>query len=1062
MASQDARNGPEAPKRARIGGYEIVAKLGQGGMGAVFKATQLSVGRAVALKVLPPRLAKNKAFVARFLREARSAAKLDHPNVVQAIDAGEAGGYHYFAMEFIEGESVEHMLKAAGGLPERQALEIVRDIGRALNYAHEAGIIHRDIKPGNVLVTRDGTAKLADLGLARETASQATSLTQAGFAIGTPDYISPEQVRGDTDLDGRSDIYSLGATLYHMLTGEPPFAGGSSNEVMAKHLADPIPNARKVNPQASMAATRIVWKAMAKAREKRYATAGDMVQDIESELAGREVSAPMQIHGPSHRSVRAARSDRIGNKALLFIGGGIALAILATALVIAMRPPPGPDPVPPIDPKPHVKPDNGKPAAADDANMLSALREWARRNPDELTEAIRQYQDRVRHMTDAEVMAKANADLAALRTKLGRAADEAFAEVVRSADKLARAGDYDGAVAACGKLAEQFRGILADRAGAKIAQLKEAVEAEVNAALEAARAHSEAKEPGRGLAELNKVKDIKYAPLEAAVRRTRERLEKERDNVAASQDEQAAAAASARIGKLLDEIEAAAARGALTDAGRLADAALEDKTLDVVKKELDTVAEIGRILVENDKREKMSVIEALRKKTGERISLCTTKGDRTGKVKRVSADTVVLDKSFVIDGQVHKRPDQEVPIAELTEQTLAGFRTAWAPRTPADHIAAALLASARNDAKNMEAALKAAEGHPFHARYTARLQAVRAAQREKAAEAAWRAFKPYAAKSLLRPSEITTLSKLLGSFEKNHGPTRFAASQHEAISRLRSLLVPVYKKWPFSAAEAKRRQRETAAALGLPVTKRIDLGAKVTLEMILIPAGEFIMGSPPGEAGRSRAREGSQHTVRITLPFYMGRYEVTQRQWQRLMTTDPSRFKGATNPVERISWHDCQKFISRLNELHKSGFRLPTEAEWEYACRAGTATPFHFGETILTDQANYKGTIAYGGGKKGPDRKKTLPVGSFRPNAFGLYDMHGNVYDWCSDWYGPYGVEAQTDPRGPATGSRRIARGGAWFSSPAYVRSAWRWNDAPAAKHDYYGLRIVLECTTRK
>jgi len=1063
VASQDAKSGPQAPRRTRIGGYEVVTKLGQGGMGAVFKATQLSIGRTVALKVLPPRLAKNKEFVARFLREARSAAKLDHPNIVQAIDAGEADGYHYFAMEFIEGESVEHMLKTGGALPERQVLGIVRDIGRALAYAHEAGIIHRDIKPGNILVTPDGTAKLADLGLARETTSQATDLTQAGFAIGTPDYISPEQVRGETGLDGRSDIYSLGATLYHMLAGEPPFAGGSGNEVMAKHLADPIPNAHKVNPQVSMAATRIIWKAMAKTREKRYATAADMVQDVESALAGREVSAPMQIQSPSHRSVRLARRERSGNKRLLFVGGGIAIAALVITLVIAMRPPPGPGPVPPIDPKPHAKPDNGngKPAASD-AKLLSALREWVKRNPDDLTEAIRQYQSRVRRMTDADVLAKANADLTALRKKLARAADEAFTEVVRSADKLARAGDYDGAIAACGKLPEQFRSILAGRADAKVARLKEAAEAEVNAVLEAARAHSEAKEPERGLTELKKAQDIRYAPLEADIRRLRERLERERDNLAASHEKQAVVAARARIRKLLDKIEAAAVRGALTEAGRLADAALQDKTLEVLRKELETVAEIGRILAEIDKHEKMSVVEALRKQTGKRITLRTTKGDRTGKIKRVSADTVVLDKSFIIDGQVHKRPDQEVPIAEFTEQTLTRFRTRWTPRTPADHIAVALVASARNDARKMAAALKGAEGHPFHARYTARLEAVRAAQKEKDAEAAWRVFKPYAAKSLLRPSEITTLSKLLGSFEKSYGATRFAASRREPISRLRSLLVPVHRKWPFSPAEAKRRQRETAAALGLPVTKRIDLGAGVTLEMILIPAGEFMMGSPPGEAGRSRTREGSQHRARLTLPFYMGRYEVTQQQWRRLMAANPSRFKGAKNPVERISWHDCQEFISRLNELHKSGFRLPTEAEWEYACRAGTATPFHFGETISTDQANYKGTIAYGAGKKGLDRKKTLPVGSFRPNAFGLYDMHGNVYDWCSDWYGPYDVKAQTDPRGPATGSRRIARGGAWSSNPAYVRSAWRWNDAPAAKHDYYGLRIVLECTRRK
>ena len=273
--SQDHK--PDTQKRQRVGGYEILAKLGQGGMGAVFRATQLSMGRTIALKILPPRLAKNKEYVERFFREARSAAKLDHPNIVQAIDAGLADGYHYFAMEFVEGKSVEDMLQGGAALPEKQALEIVRDIGRALNYAHEAGIVHRDIKPANILLTAEGVAKLADLGLARETATTAANLTQAGFAIGTPDYISPEQVRGEKDLDGRSDVYSLGATLYHMLVGQPPSAGGTGNEVMAKHLAEPVPDARRANPQVSRAAARVAWKAMAKDRERRYKTAGEMV-----------------------------------------------------------------------------------------------------------------------------------------------------------------------------------------------------------------------------------------------------------------------------------------------------------------------------------------------------------------------------------------------------------------------------------------------------------------------------------------------------------------------------------------------------------------------------------------------------------------------------------------------------------------------------------------------------------------------------------------------------------------------------------------------------------------
>ncbi len=271
----------------RVGGYEILSKLGQGGMGAVFKARQVSMDRVVALKILPPRLAKNPEYVERFFREARSAAKLNHRNIVQAIDAGEADGYYYFAMEYVDGRPVSALLKGGEPLPEKQALEITRDVARALAHAHEAGIIHRDIKPANILVASDGTVKLADLGLARETASAETSITQAGLALGTPDYISPEQVRGETDLDGRVDIYALGATLYHLLIGRPPYAGGTGNEVMAKHLSEPAPDAYKENPNVSRAASMAAWKAMAKDRERRYQTVQAMLRDVEAALEGR-------------------------------------------------------------------------------------------------------------------------------------------------------------------------------------------------------------------------------------------------------------------------------------------------------------------------------------------------------------------------------------------------------------------------------------------------------------------------------------------------------------------------------------------------------------------------------------------------------------------------------------------------------------------------------------------------------------------------------------------------------------------------------------------------------
>ena len=225
--------GSEAGKKFEIPGYQIIERLGKGSMGLVFKAKQTSVDRIVAVKVLLDSLAQNKEFIKRFQREAKIAAKLQHNNIVNAIDAGEVEGHHYFVMEYVEGATIKDELDKNKVFDEKVALKIVLAVAEAMKHAHERGLIHRDIKPENVILTKDGNVKLADLGLARLTADEKWAMSEAGMAIGTPYYISPEQVRGQVDVDIRADIYSLGATLYHMVTGRVPYprrhpAGGDA------------------------------------------------------------------------------------------------------------------------------------------------------------------------------------------------------------------------------------------------------------------------------------------------------------------------------------------------------------------------------------------------------------------------------------------------------------------------------------------------------------------------------------------------------------------------------------------------------------------------------------------------------------------------------------------------------------------------------------------------------------------------------------------------------------------------------------------------------------------
>jgi len=229
---------------------------------------------------------------------------------------------------------------------------------------------------------------------------------------------------------------------------------------------------------------------------------------------------------------------------------------------------------------------------------------------------------------------------------------------------------------------------------------------------------------------------------------------------------------------------------------------------------------------------------------------------------------------------------------------------------------------------------------------------------------------------------------------------------------------------------------------------------KTGMEMVFIPAGEFMMGSPTSEKDRS-SDEGPVHRVRITKPFYMGKYEVSQGQWQAVMGNNPSAFKGSDKlPVERVSWNDSQVFLGKAGD----GLRLPTEAEWEYACRAGTNTPFYFGNTITTDQVNYDGNYPYAGGPKGVYRQKTTPVGSFPPNAWELYDMHGNVWEWCEDWDEKdyYGQSPGSDPTGPGSGSYRVVRGGSWNYDAYFCRSANRDGIGPSYSNGYVGFRAAL------
>ncbi len=345
-------------KHQLLAGYEILGLLGRGGMGEVYRARQVSMDRIVALKVLAPRLAQDPVFTARFIAEARAAGKLNHPNIVHVHDVGTAAlpngtDAYYFSMELIEGRSLQDVLDQGVLLDEERLGRAMIGSAQALAYAAAQGIVHRDVKPDNLLLTKDGVTKLADLGLATTGGEEAVERDASGRVkvMGTPRYMAPEQARG-LALDHRCDQYSLGATLFHLLTGQPPFDGTDGKSVMRAHVHDPVPDPQDLRPDVPEAWRQLCQRLMAKTPEERFPTAPDLVEAVTAAAEGVTLVA------------LAARKRGIPWALIGAIGGGV-VALGAVILLLmgpSRRPEPSAPPAPPAAEVPPPVPEMPTPA----------------------------------------------------------------------------------------------------------------------------------------------------------------------------------------------------------------------------------------------------------------------------------------------------------------------------------------------------------------------------------------------------------------------------------------------------------------------------------------------------------------------------------------------------------------------------------------------------------------------------------------------------------------------------------------------------------------------------
>ena len=986
-----------------IGPYTVLDRIGAGGMGRVYKAVHRHMRRVVALKVLPRSRRANAHARARFMREVRVGARLNHPNIVIAHDVGEEGDVVYLVTEYVEGQDVARLLKAHGRLPPAQAADIAYQVALGLEHARQRGIVHRDIKPSNILVTPSGTAKVLDMGLAAVAPSAGdahveSALTKDGALLGTIDYLAPEQARDTHQADTRADLYSLGCTLYRMLTGRVPFPGGSATEKLLRHQEDTPVSIAELAPDVPAGLAAIVNRLMAKRPEDRYPT------------PAAAAAALLPWVGPG-----AERSDA---------GTGTASA----------TPPPEPpsgsqatastaspdEPSAPTAPT-HVPPSGSAPVPAP-AHAVPRRRVWVW----------------VWAVGAAVVVLLVGLPIAALL--LGRALRTKPTDARR--DRPAR-GTATGALdwgtlvvprvptpgpASAPAVAHVTPAVRDPRPGpdgeratgpataptrrpGTVGQARPTTQPGVPAATRPARA-PDAPKPARGEAPAQVVSDIRRS-LQASDLAEARRLYVE---------------AGKRFpdDRRLGELVRGAVSGLLSEARK----ALADDKPEKARQTLE------RLLVLDP--DHASARKLLSNAT---YSACVARARATLGARRWTAARKAIDEARAC------RPEDPAVDGMVRDAWQAQVETARRKLKDGEYMAASTALEGamvlRPDDKTVRALVSRT--------VTRLMRQARLGIRKKSKKGAAAA----AAVLVLSPNS--------------------KASQDLAEAILRKAR---RRRNPgLTCGEARLVQRLDVIRRRVPLT----IDNTVGMALVFVPSGTFMMGSPRRDPDHDDD-EVPEHKVTIGKAFYMGTCEVTNAQFRRFR---PDHDSGAhvaqpldmdQQPVVEVAWDDATAFCRWLSAQDGKRYRLPTEAEWEYACRAGGAGYYQWGDDPGDGRGWCNGhdatserinRLEWQGFPWDDGVAVSSPVGRFRPNAWGLYDMHGNVCEWCQDWYDAtyYQRSPPADPSGSSEtratvcpeGKCRVLRGGSWYQKPSVCRSAKRDFTQPFRAHHLVGFRVVCE-----
>jgi formylglycine-generating enzyme required for sulfatase activity/serine/threonine protein kinase len=921
-----------------LGHFKLKSLLGEGSMGIVFEAQDIHLKRTVALKILRRRIVgtSDNDRVTMFLREARAAAAINHPNIVQIHEIANLQGWWCLAMEFLDAGNLHSLTKSSGSLPHNRFCSVFADAALGLNEAHDAGIIHRDVKPQNLMLTRKGRCKVTDFGLVKfDDPNDLFHINSR--AVGTPQYLAPE-IMLRKPATGASDVYSLGCAMYFCLAGRPPYLTSDRKEYYNLHLNSPTPDVRALAPGTPESIALLIMRAMAK-RPSERPTALQIAQTLTTEMAAAGIDLNSTLTGP------------------MASGQFPAITLPDTQTTRT-----GHTPLPPT---------------------VSASTAPSASNPAPSLPTLAAMSDPAIEARNRKLLIGASALLAVSLSVLSGAV-WMVTRTPAPAPKTT-ATNADPALTA----ANQVQALLDEAA-----------------ALAASVAQS-SQEPGIA---------VPYAEFLQIKAQAEQEIRQGRPDRAQN-----------LTGPLLEKANALV----LLDAQR-------QRALSVAKTANDagnaaTQAGAHREAVEQMSKASQSDAQAQRAYALGDFATAQTAWNNAATQYSLAQSQAAAWTAF---------RDQRQSLAA----TMASANARLAPQ--ALQNAQSLLDQANQAAQKQDPSaaadlLRKASSSLDAAIATARL----AKSQSDAQEAAQLQSK---------------LSALLAAARQNDSPERGKA----ALASLDELL-----KLAPSHPDALQLQQKIKAYYTLKPGQTTTNSIKMALAYI--PPGEFILGSPVSEPGRKD--DERQHKVKITRPFFMGVTEVTQAQWFQVMGKDykspdgthpddlrGNRFLGDDLPADGISYQEAVDFCTRLSALENKKYRLPTEAEWEYAARAGSSEAFNTGTALTSQQANIDGYEPYPGVPRSLSRMKPLLVGTFAPNAWGLKDMHGNVMEWTSDFYAAYPVTDMTDPAttefsGPPEQAARVLRGGSWKHYASLARSANRSFYSPVLKANYIGFRIVLE-----